>query len=287
MDARKPRNSKPPPWDESGSGQTAAFGAWLRQHREIRGISLRDIADTTKIGIRYLEALEEDRFDVLPAAVFVKGFLREYARFVGLDDDEVVNTYLGSRERAVADSEEVEGESNAPAPPSSTPMVFLVTFGLVAVMVGAFYLAFRVSRARVERAVQPPEIALESQRPADSLPQPEEPTEVSLIESPEPGERAPEPEQQQDPLRVTLDFDQDCWVEALVDGRSRTSELRVQGESLSFGAQKSVRLTLGNAQGVRIEVNGMPYQPRTRSRKVVRDIQIDLSTLEALQEPIS
>ena len=49
----------------------------------MREISLRDIAERTKISLRYLEAMEADRFDLLPAPVFAKGFLREYARYVG------------------------------------------------------------------------------------------------------------------------------------------------------------------------------------------------------------
>ena len=71
-----------------------SLGGWLRAQREARGVSLRDIADASKISLRYLEALEQDRLEVLPAPIFTKGFLREYARVVGLDPDEVVNLYL-------------------------------------------------------------------------------------------------------------------------------------------------------------------------------------------------
>ncbi|HEX2225425.1 MAG TPA: helix-turn-helix transcriptional regulator, partial [Thermoanaerobaculia bacterium] len=89
---------QPPPWDKDKSAATGpdggSFGSWLRRQREVRQISLREVADRTKISYRYLEAMEEDRFDVLPAPVFAKGFLREYARYVGLSPDEVVNHYL-------------------------------------------------------------------------------------------------------------------------------------------------------------------------------------------------
>src|SRR5262245_32379222 len=84
-----------PPWDKSPEPEsTASFGDWLRRQREMREISLRDIADRTKISLRYLEAMEDDRFDLLPAPIFAKGFLREYARYVGLSPDDVVNHYL-------------------------------------------------------------------------------------------------------------------------------------------------------------------------------------------------
>ncbi len=73
------------------------FGTWLRRQRVVREIELREIADASKISIRYLQALEDDRFEVLPAPVFAKGFLRQYAKYVGLDPEEVVNFFLTAR----------------------------------------------------------------------------------------------------------------------------------------------------------------------------------------------
>jgi hypothetical protein len=65
----------------------ASFGESLKRERELREISLRDIADATKINIRYLEALEHDRFETLPGGVFNKGFIRAYARFIGANGE--------------------------------------------------------------------------------------------------------------------------------------------------------------------------------------------------------
>ena len=75
------RPNRQPPWEkEAVSSESGSFGDWLRRQRELREISLRDIAERTKISLRYLEAMEEDRFDALPAPIFAKEFLREYAR---------------------------------------------------------------------------------------------------------------------------------------------------------------------------------------------------------------
>jgi transcriptional regulator with XRE-family HTH domain len=99
--------ARQPPWEKESEPQAgASFGTWLRRQREARDVSLRDIADRTKISLRYLEAMEEDRFDLLPAPLFAKGFLREYARYVGLSPDEVVNHYLSVQ----GEEKEEEGE---------------------------------------------------------------------------------------------------------------------------------------------------------------------------------
>jgi hypothetical protein len=74
---------------------------------------------------------------------------------------------------------------------------------------------------------------------------------------------------------VTIDFAEDCWVEFVIDGRRRTSELRASGETLQLEAEEFVLLTLGNARGVRVEVDGRPVLLPTNAARVVRDFRID------------
>ena len=69
-------------------------GAALKRVREMRGISLRQIAIESKVGIRYFHYIDEDRFSQLPAPVYLRGFLSEYARVVGLDARQVVESYI-------------------------------------------------------------------------------------------------------------------------------------------------------------------------------------------------
>jgi cytoskeletal protein RodZ len=72
----------------------ASFGDRLKKEREQKGITLDDIALTTKIGTRLLRALEEEKFDQLPGGIFNKGFVRAYARHVGIDEDQAIADYL-------------------------------------------------------------------------------------------------------------------------------------------------------------------------------------------------
>lgn len=69
-------------------------GAQLRGLREARGVSLRHVASATKIGTRFLEYIEEDRFELLPAPVYLRGFLQEYARTLGLNPRGVADAYM-------------------------------------------------------------------------------------------------------------------------------------------------------------------------------------------------
>jgi len=82
------------PSNESETRHLPSFGEKLKLEREKRKISLDEISSTTKIGTRMLQALEEDKFGQLPGGIFNKGFVRAYARVVGLDEDQAVADYL-------------------------------------------------------------------------------------------------------------------------------------------------------------------------------------------------
>jgi hypothetical protein len=75
-------------------------GADLRRLREARGVALREIAVVTKIGVRFLEYIEGDRQSMLPAAVYLRGFLMEYARAIGLDPRRTAEAYMARLPRA-------------------------------------------------------------------------------------------------------------------------------------------------------------------------------------------
>lgn len=97
------------------------FGSHLKHEREMRGISLEEIAASTKIQIRYLQALENNQFDQLPGTVFIKGFVRSYAKTIGCNADDLISVYdesIGSPQqdadqiaRDLADRQDSQGRS--------------------------------------------------------------------------------------------------------------------------------------------------------------------------------
>jgi hypothetical protein len=83
------------------------FGDKFRKAREKKEISLDDVSNVTKIGARMLRAIEEEHFDQLPGGVFNKGFIRAYAKHLGLNDEEAVTDYLACLRQAQIDAHEV------------------------------------------------------------------------------------------------------------------------------------------------------------------------------------
>jgi len=98
------------------------FGDKFRKAREKKGISLEDVSNVTKISSRNLKAIEEEHFDQLPGGVFNKGFIRAYAKHVGLNDEQAVNEYLACQRQAQIDAQALY-EPKVPAAPEKRPPV--------------------------------------------------------------------------------------------------------------------------------------------------------------------
>jgi cytoskeletal protein RodZ len=97
------------------------FGNKFRKAREKKELSLDDVSNVTKISSRMLQAIEEERFDLLPGGVFNKGFIRAYAKHLGLNDEEAVTDYLASLRQAQIDAHEVWQPERSAAPRVASP----------------------------------------------------------------------------------------------------------------------------------------------------------------------
>jgi cytoskeleton protein RodZ len=96
------------------------FGARLKKIREQRGITLDQVSLSTKIGVRFLRALEDEHFEQLPGGIFNKGFVRSYARMIGTDEEQAIADYLAA------------SEERQPKPPPEIAAASLVQRGGVA-----------------------------------------------------------------------------------------------------------------------------------------------------------
>src|SRR5579862_3997224 len=93
------------------------FGDKFREAREKKDLTLDQVSNVTKISSRMLKAIEEEHFDQLPGGVFNKGFIRAYAKHLGLNDEEAVNDYLTCLREAQVDAHEVWEPQPLPAAP--------------------------------------------------------------------------------------------------------------------------------------------------------------------------
>lgn len=133
-----------------------SVGELLRTEREAQDKTIEDVAKATKMGPLILQAIEEDRFSVLPAPVYVKGHLRTYARFLGLDEDEVVAKYMRFTQQSEPDEldewDAVEIELQEQRRHAGRRWIWIAA-GAVAVVVVAIFVVQWVNRPDEPRPV--------------------------------------------------------------------------------------------------------------------------------------
>ena len=161
-----------------------SFGVSLKRERELRGVSLAEIAKTTKISVRLLEAIEEDRYDILPEGVFRKSFIKSYAKYLGMNEDQILNKYVLEVQPSTA-------SQSAPVKPTRSFRVtlagsrrsLLLTFGiflmLLAVSCGFWYL----TRAN-QNGEAPPATQITPPPPPSGQPQSEATPPATSIAAP-------------------------------------------------------------------------------------------------------
>src|SRR5687767_14580309 len=276
------------PQPEGGASELASFGEELRREREIRGISLKEIADATKISKRFLEALERNDHKTLPAPVFTRGFVREYARYVGLNVEDMVNRYNFAAENDDRIEKPPQVEKYAkqlprdispkPSPKRGIPPVYAkVDRNAIAVVIIAVALA-----AVAWWAVQ-------NKRRADA-------TEVAAavpVAAPKPAPIAP-PVAQAPPddsvLRMTVEVVDNSWVILEADGETAFNNEMLRGDRKEFEAKEQFRFrTIGNAAGLNVTLNGIQVPTLGSDGEVVKNRVFDRRYLDELrgQEPPS
>jgi cytoskeletal protein RodZ len=115
------------------------FGEHLRREREMRGVSLDEIAAATRIATRFLEALEQERWDQLPGGAFNRGFIRSVARFLGIDEDDLIAEY--DYERKIVEEQSTSSANAAhptEIPRNWRPIITAIAIALVLIAGGVF-----------------------------------------------------------------------------------------------------------------------------------------------------
>lgn len=268
--------------------ELASFGEELRREREIRGISLKEIADATKISKRFLEAIERNDHKTLPAPVFTRGFVREYARYLGLNHEDMVNRY----NFAAAGDDRIEksphldrvvqmpqhpSEIARPQPKKGIPppyaridrnLFYLVI--IVAALAGVSWWAIRHKRAEVEAA------QAEASAPVVPIRAP------SQAVAKEQAQAAPA----DDMLRLTIQIVDNSWVTLEADGKTVLNAEMTRGESRTFEAKESFRFrTIGNAAGVALTLNDAKLPPLGDDGEVIRNRVLNREDLAETREP--
>jgi cytoskeletal protein RodZ len=265
------------------------IGERLRNAREAKGLSLRAVADLTRIRAIYLQALEEERFDQLPGAVYARGFLRTYADALGLDADRLLDAYPGALEPPPP--AHIGTAAEIPIQPAAPRSRLRIIATYVAVVLGAGLLAIGVIgylQLRQFNEPVPPEAVAPPESPHVKTPA-AVPVPPAAAPAPPQGESAgpgatpaeppvaapeppppPQPERPQpaivDGVGLEVRAQGTSWLRVTADGTRVFQGLMHEGEARSWQARRRLTIRIGNAPAVQVAVNGrrVPAPPGKR-----------------------
>lgn len=247
-----------------GETPTLTFGEELRRERLIREVSLEEISSATKISVRLLTALEKSDLTRLPAPVFTRGFIRSYSRHLGLDPDEMVNAYLAD----LAPDKARDGGARKGGLRSRFLRGRRAAASTIVISVTAILLLLGLIARPARRGSGSTPIAARYSAPVSFK-------NVSVSPGPAPSVQEPAVEPPKTSgVSMVLEFEQDSWTEVSADGQTIFSGLSRRGTKQQFEARDGFRLTLGNAGGVRVTVDGHPLEPLGGAGQVVRDLPV-------------
>jgi len=240
-------------------------GACIKRERELRGFSIQDVHEATRIPVKILVALEADNFEALPQAAFVKGYIKASCKFMGLDETDLLLRYeLFMKDNAPV--EETLAEAEPPAPiralslSSKKVVGLLLALGLVIII--GFYLVSSMGRkADILETPQPaPTEGAEAPAPAPALaPAPaSKAVKAKAKEAMPPGHV----------LKVIAT--DDVWIKFTIDKKKSFEVLFKKGDSRQWLMQKGVSLVIGNAGGVTLVFDGRPVKMVNMPGRVVR-----------------
>jgi cytoskeleton protein RodZ len=267
------------------TARVESFGARLKREREQRKITLDDVSVSTKIATKFIVALEEEHFDQLPGGIFNKGFVRAYARHLGIDENQ-----------AIADFAAASAPSLPEIPPEETPVLAAmavrlpeskkksrkgdgIPWGIVAVALLIMAIGFalwgfhsrekRVPRIEVSPAVQTEPAPPEATRPAS---QPA-PTGTSEAMAPAAG-----PVSNAGEFTVLIKAREDSWVSITADGKQIMQDTLAASAQKSIEARTQIVIKTGNVGALELSFNGKQLAPLGHENQV-RTLTFDLNGL--------
>jgi len=227
-------------------GKTESFGEYLKREREFRHISLDELSKATKIRKYYLDAIERNEYKLLPGEAYLKGFVRAYAKHIGIDPDDAIlrlESYLkeiNKKRTPVPSTKPIVGSSRNSYLFAGLGIVLLV---LVAVLI------LKAGRKEIKGTFPSPPAPVQKKTSEVVV----KPTEIPVQEK-------QDKEQPAGPITLRIRAKEKTWIMVKKDDEKPIDVILWEGNVVTWEAKNRISLRIGNAQGVEITYNGIPLK---------------------------
>lgn len=225
-------------------------GEILRSEREKKGISIKDVEAATSIRALYINAIEESDYKIVPGEVYLKGFIRNYANFLGLNGPGMVDLYRQQQTASQSNAIPEAAASTTASVPSSKPDTTGEGTGSAKWIIGGIAIA-AIAGVLWWVNARPANPAVPAPQPSAQV-QPATPAPVI------PAKPVPNPVPQAQPIQIIAKFSGECWTQVIADGKEIFEGIPRSGDSLTWNANNNMTIKFGNAGSVEANYNGQP-----------------------------
>jgi len=239
------------------------IGSRLKQIRLSKGVSLEEVYKQTKIHVDVLKAIEDNKLETF-SAVYMKGFLKIYAQYLGLSSQEIIEEYQAScllKDEAILRDDMTEVKNK----PKLNINLFkskrfqsLIKLFVIICIIFVFGRMISAFRAR-------------GRGPAK--------TEVETAE-----EKIPSLAKKSGPVKLAIRAKENCWVRIRCDGKKIFEGILTKGMKESWNAKEKIELSVGNAGGIEIEVNDKVLPSLGRRGQVLKNITISADGISTIDK---
>ena len=232
-----------------------SFGRYLKRIRLEKRIQIEDVSKETRIGIDNLLLIENQDHGRLPDEVFVKGFLRSYAKVIGADGDEVVRLYLESLQ---AYKETARFEVELMKSSSKFWPRLLVSLGALGCLIlfSIMAISFLQNEKHTKRPIETAKVIKKKQPGTSEKPKVTEPAKEF-------------PQRISEKLFLNINTLEETWMKVIIDDQKPIEYTLKPGERISLEAVSEFNLQIGNATGVQLKLNDQPVEINGKSGQVV------------------
>lgn len=228
--------------------ENESLGRYLRRERELRNVSLREVSKNTKVKEHLLKAIEAGQYGSLPSPTYVKGFLLAYAKYIGLDPNDVLLRYESSLE-----GKPITRPEALPEKKILWDLRYLwIAAGVIVVgLFVSYFLFLRPSKPPIQSVSVKPKIE-------ETIPSTPTPPSAGIVST-----------QEEQPFSLQLSAVEETWVRIQIDGQLEKEMTLKPGETTSHRAVKQIYLLVGNAGGLDLIFKGRSLERFGKSGEVV------------------
>lgn len=237
----------------------STFGEHLKREREMRGVSLHEISSATRIGTRFLEALENEQWERLPGGVFNRGFVRAVAHFLGLDEEGLLAEYAVTTNDQPQVAVWADKEPVKPRGSWKTP----VAVALLLAAGGAAWWAYAQNKSLIQ-AWRNPAAQAPVHKPPVAPPVTAPPVAGASTATQEvtaTASNASPSSAALEPLELKVSAGRGTTLTVIADGKKVYDGRFARGEQQQFKANEKFEVSAGDSHALFLELNGLPVPP--------------------------